>query len=217
MASLAAAGAGFAAFAVSLVAPRWLDVPVQLVHPRVTRYLGRFIFATTITNLLCAAHFAAALFLSFNSGVPLGDYASLRISFGLVFALGANGTITYYALDHFQPAQVQRRKVWAREYPFVELMSHVKHCGLLVVIPYALLWTGRAPCAAECFLPVVLFGVVYTMMSYANHFATGAWQYTILDKTYSKYGHPGVVGTFVVIHAALMVTASIGLCISKLE
>ena len=89
--------------------------------------------------------------------------------------LGTFLTIAYYALDHYNPESIKRRKYWTRHgYPYCGLNGHLVHFGAL---PRFCTWFPYDPD-----LPLMIFGTLpctwhFVCFGVYNRLATGKWQY----------------------------------------
>ena len=206
MTTLPTAILGFAGHAAAVYAKIFLEIPDQISNPQVTQYLGILTWLTVQTNLICCLRFAAVLLAHIAASNALIEI-TVRL-FPLSFGLGFMLTVLYYGLDYFQEDNVKKRKEYRRTTaPFCELAAHLTHAPALplALIDALTLSAGgyARPGVVDLVGGYILFYMAQTL---ANHAATGAWQYPIIQDAQKAAGWPGVLLFFAVI-AGLMVGA----------
>ena len=180
LAPLAVTFACFAMAATGVVTNLTISASPTDFAPEVTRYLGRFVFLTVQSNWILSAYFLVCV-VAIVTRRPRVEW--LCRGFPLVFALGAFLTVAYYALDHFNPAQVQARKALAGRYPYIEWSAHGEHAlALPSVVLFALFVRVEhaKPSSADVLRAVGYYMAFYLVVTHANKTATGLWQYPIL-------------------------------------
>jgi len=190
LAPLAVALACFAMAATGVVTNLTISASPTDFAPQVTRYLGRFVFLTVQSNWILSAYFLVVL-LAIAARRPSAASPWLCRGFPLVFALGAFLTTAYYALDHFNPAQVQARRDLVGRYPYIEWSAHGEHAlALPSVVLFALfVRVERAPpSSADVLRAVGCYMAFYLAVTHANKTATGEWQYPILADLTARGG-----------------------------
>ena len=152
------------------------------------RYVGRWIFLTTQTNLLGSVYYGLWVASPLIGSAALD--AALRRWFAPMWALGAFLTLAYYGLDHFNPKNAAMRSPDHPLYhPWRNASNHAKHiCGLPAVTlhavcarwvagPGAPAWTTRTD-ALQCLGGYL---AAYIAFCHVNFMATRAWPYPLLD------------------------------------
>ena len=123
----------------------------------------------------------------------------------------------YYSLDYFQEANVKKRKQGAKIAPHCELAAHLQHGSAL---PLALL--DACTLVADGHLSPSVTSLVggyvifYMALSLANHAATGAWQYPIIEAVQEAAGWPGVLSFFAALSGLMVGAAHVGVAIAGL-
>lgn len=188
----------FCGFALSIWSDRFLNPPPHLVRPVLTRYLGRYVFLTVQTNLLCCAYCFGCVVAALLAEAPVLDDTIVR-AFPCVFMTATFLTPAYYVLDHRNPESRRMRKRMAEEYPHVELAMHLQHAH---ATPLALLLAASltvAPANLDVLHSCGGFIFFYLFTSTLNRAATGEWMYPFLDEIERSRGRGGVAATLALI------------------
>lgn len=182
---LAVAALGLIGFLVALASANMLAAPPQIFDPQASKLLGRWLYLTYQTNIICCTYFAACL----ADGVLLESVnaqALLRL-FPLIFALGSFLTISYYALDHGNPENYRRKERCRPMYPYVHWCSHLEHGHAL---PLVLLHCATVklpddvsslPTSRDARNIVAAYVLFYILIVHINKAHTGAWPYAVID------------------------------------
>ena len=190
--SLPVALLGFAAHATALWVER-LQIPGHL-QTEAVKYLGRLVWLTFQTNLLCACYYGIGVA---SHAFPALDAYVVQL-FPLAFCLGFALSLLYYGLDHFNPSNIKKRKYYsAKGYPHCEIASHLQHGS---GTPMALLHAMTSSfTTSDPAVRVIAFMLWYILMTLANKCATGHWQYPILNDAQRVGGVLGIATFFCVI------------------
>ena len=157
------------------------------VDPVPLSIFGHYTFLTTQTNLICTIYFACCCLKDLS---PV--FASIeREGFALAFGLGQFLTIAYYALDHYNPESIKRRKYWSRHgYPHCGLNGHLVHFGSLPLSLLHMILIRPGP-SFNGILFIVLYMTFFVSLSVYNRLRTGKWQYPILEDVQRSAGFVG--------------------------
>ena len=206
------AAAGFVGFYAALLAAHMWAAPPQLFDPQAAKYLGRWLYLTYQSNVICCVYFGVALFDATLGGGAWS--APLMRFFPLVFSLGGFLSLAYYSLDHFNPENVRRKERCRSEYPYVHWCSHIEHGH---AAPLVLLHAALLECPQRVALPtsydvhffVSVFILFYVVLVHANHFCTGRWPYAIIDDV-TRIGGTALRIFFFVVLACAFVALGLG-------
>eukprot|EP00938_MAST-03A_sp_MAST-3A-sp1_P002017 g2017.t1 len=111
--------------------------------------------------------------------------------FPLSFGLGTFLTIAYYALDHYNPESIKRRKYWSRHgYPYCGLNGHLVHFGALPLSILHMISIRPGPSFDDLWY-IALYMTFFVCFSVYNRLATGKWQYPILMDVQRSAGFVG--------------------------
>ena len=155
------------------------QVPNKLCAPEATKFFGAWTWLTFQTNVLCMLYFAAATCAHFVESAALSSI--VVDGFPLAFSLGFALSIMYYALDHFNEENVQKRKKYPKMgYHHVELACHLEHA---MSTPVALLnaWSITLPGPSPTNSVVLPYMAFYIGMTLVNRMLVRAWAYPIID------------------------------------
>ena len=188
-------------FTVALMSCHMLAAPPQLFDPQASKLLGRWLYLTYQSNVLCTLYFSANLV----DGVLLDGlyhqqlvmmckptltamHCDSRSHFNidvlmpavpLCFALGTFLTLSYYALDHSNPENYRRKERCKPMYPYVHWCSHLEHGHAL---PIVMLHTATMslpsgvvlPTAADACRYIGPYILFYVVVVHVNRAATGS-------------------------------------------
>ena len=105
--------------------------------------------------------------------------------------LGTFLTIAYYALDHYNPESIKRRKYWTRHgYPYCGLNGHLVHFGALPLSILHMISIRPGPSFDDLWY-IALYMTFFVCFSVYNRLATGKWQYPILMDVQRSAGFVG--------------------------
>ena len=157
------------------------------VEPVSCSIFGHYTFLTTQTNLICTFYFACCC---------LKDVSDLARNitydyFALAFGLGTFLTIAYYALDHYNPESIKRRKYWIRHgYPYCGLNGHLVHFGALPLSLLHMVSIRPGP-SFEGIWYIAAYMTFFVCFSMYNRLSTGKWQYPVLEDVQRSAGFVG--------------------------
>ena len=168
---------------------------------------GHFTFLTTQTNLICMLYFACCCLRDTSPAFKTVAYKGFPLCFGtlsllLLFTssthiwktntgLGTFLTIAYYALDHYNPESIKRRKYWTRHgYPYCGLNGHLVHFGALPLSILHMISIRPGPSFDDLWY-IALYMTFFVCFSVYNRLATGKWQYPILMDVQRSAGFVG--------------------------
>jgi len=197
-------------FLISIYSTYFLGVPPQKIQPIATQFLGRWSYLTFQTNVLCTLFY----------GCVLADIEAITTHmYPLAFSLGVFLTLAYYGLDHFNAEQVHRRRVWKREYPWVQVSAHAEHAlALPLTLAYACASRDPAlpvPPTSDITVCVAGYMAFYLILVHANKYATGQWIYPIFDDVTKAGGAAGRVAFILVLCGVIVGLAFVGQWIAE--
>ena len=205
-------GLGFLGFYTALLSCHMIGAPPSIFHPAATKKLGRWLFLTYQTNVICCVYFATRLFDGIIQG---GKWAQTLLQFyPLVFALGSFLTPAYYALDHFNVENRRAKDRCKSMYPWIHVSSHTEHAhGLPLMLLHAysveLPPTLELPSAAAGAFKVACYVAFYLVLTHVNHSWTGAWPYPIIDDV-TRMGGALLRLVFFAVLAAIFMLLGVG-------
>ena len=189
MVSLSVSLAGFIGFAIELASSK-LEPPWQLNKNPALKMLGQFSWLTFQTNCIGTIYFAVAVLSSLGFGL---DAFVIQL-YPLVFALGSFLTVSYYALDHFNPENLKRRLHFAQNgFPWIGTSAHTQHAlALPLVVMHALcLQVAMTPDDTTILLTVGGYLAFYLGFTFVNKKVSGAWVYPVFDDAQKAGGRAG--------------------------
>mmetsp|Transcript_19203 Transcript_19203/g.32116 ORF Transcript_19203/g.32116 Transcript_19203/m.32116 type:complete len:229 (+) Transcript_19203:162-848(+) len=201
----------------AVVSKKTLSASDVLVAPEATRFLGMFVWLTVQTNLICAGYYILSL-VSYVLNSHILDAVLVR-AFPLSFGLGFQLSILYYTLDHWNPENVKRRRTFsAKGFPHCELAAHIEHAlatpvALLQACSLSLPAGIACPSGMDVLRHVGLYATFYLMLSIINRFATGRWQYPVLEDAQKATGVLGVAAFFCAIVAIGFTSSFLGIAL----
>merc|ERR1711988_707651 len=165
-------------------------------------------------NIICCTRFGMVLAARLLGSKYLVDLTVqlFPLSFGLGFML----TILYYGLDHFEEANVKKRKEFSvRIAPHCELSAHVSHATALpmAVLDACTLAAHQHP-RPEVLIVVSGYILYYMMQTIVNFMATKVWQYEIITDMRRGAGWPGVLLFFAATTGLMVAVAHLGVAIA---
>eukprot|EP01065_Artemidia_motanka_P053613 TRINITY_DN998_c5_g1_i3.p1 TRINITY_DN998_c5_g1~~TRINITY_DN998_c5_g1_i3.p1 ORF type:complete len:219 (+),score=28.71 TRINITY_DN998_c5_g1_i3:224-880(+) len=209
------AAVSFAGFATEFVS-HCFEIPATKICPDAAKYFDKGVFLTYQTNLMCCAYYAYA-FRQAWMGKPGGHDDVVRKLFPLSFGVGSFVTIAYYALDHWNPVSIQRRRYWEKHgYPSIDLLVHAEHLlALPAVLLQALTWEGPRPSWSEGARHLYRYIAVYVAFIHFNWWLTGAWVYPFIDQITEKAGATGRTAFFAGLMGISAALAKVGVWIAN--
>jgi hypothetical protein len=206
----------FALYVVQLFVGVPFMPPISLSRPICTKYTGKLSFLTYQSNIIGCVYFGTN-FLH-KAGIVNANLFLVH-GFPLAFALSVFLTLAYYGLDHFNSAQVERRKEFEEKgWPHFTTAAHLEHCFAL---PVAVFYTlTLADDIAEDIRQdgvsdlryVAFFSSYYLIFMLLIKMATGEFVYNIYDEINAKHGLLGMFLFSVVLVALTIVLGYAGVC-----
>jgi len=177
------------------------SVPASLVLPVASKHLGRFVFLTFQSNLFLMGYYTVSVATHVRS-MPGLEQALVTLH-PLAFGLGTFLTASHYALNHFNPKQVERRAYFQENgYPMVNLDVHLEHGFAAPGIVFFtmnlnLLSTSlAAPTTTAIYRYVGGYLGYYLAQTHVNRWVTGEWPYPFIDSIEKASGWLGTTSMF---------------------
>ena len=196
---------------ISAVSGPLISVSPSNFAPVLTQYLGRLVYLTVQTNILCTLYYAYIIFAIYYPK-RVHHLRILRL-FPLAFALDVFLTVGYYSLEHSNPSSMAKKNYWTENgYPYCIFSSHLEHIFALPIAIISSITINKtflnaeeikkisadqktrnskffdAPSNRDVLVHTGSFILFYLCLTNINFYYTREWTYPILENLTKRGG-----------------------------